>query len=133
MAVNAGLLWCDHGGNATVSVDAAGEEILATGFLLPTITVLIATPLVRRAVRTGVVERAPLEGVAGIASWTLPGRAVWFGVVGFVGVASVIYALSYVVTAREMSLGTFAAGKLAFVFTYAFGVTPVVARLAMAD
>ncbi|MGI9303491.1 MAG: hypothetical protein ACR2RB_12400 [Gammaproteobacteria bacterium] len=111
---------------------ALGPDSLATCALLPAITCLIVTPIVRRHVRAGKVESAELPG------WLLPlrrplaVRAFFFGVAGFV--------LAGLVLAGLMAAGLteFAVTPLVWVkalYTGVLGavVTPLIALLALTD
>ena len=120
-------------GGPTVDDRAVFGDVYGTAFLLPFITTLIATPLVRRAVRAGVVEGAALPAWPRLVGLPTFGRAVWFGAVGLAAIGVPAAAADAAVGAFGMPVEWFAAGKLGFVFVYASLATPPIARVAMAD
>ena len=134
VAVNGVLLAVGplRGGPAVGDRDVFGD-LYGTAFLLPFITTLIATPLVRRAVRAGVAEGAPLPTWPRLVGLSTFGRAVWFGVVGWILVGAPVAAADSVTGRFELPVKWFVVGKLWFVFVYASLATPPIARVAMAD
>ena len=139
VAVNVVLLWLTHRHSEAVPLwgrEGVVADLVATSGLLPAITVLIATPLVRRAVRAGVVAAAPLDGWTRLRRGGIPARVAAFGAVGVALLGPVVWvvaSMSSAASAGGLSIGTFVALKLGFVFLYATVVTPPIARLAMAD
>ena len=134
VAVNAVLLAAGPlRGGPTVDDRAVFGDVYGTAFLLPFITTLIATPLVRRAVRAGVVEGAALPAWPRLVGLPTFGRAVWFGLAGAVTTCIPAAAADVATGSFEMPTNVFAVLKLLFVFVYASLATPPIARVAMAD
>ena len=132
VALNCGLLWFSHRTASEVTTGEIVDDLLAAAFLLPFITTLIATPLVRRAVRTGAVAGAPLETWPKLTRTGVFGRAVMFGVMVWLTLAVPIMAAGPLWD-DGVAVAAFATVKLAFVFALATLVTPWIARVAMAD
>jgi hypothetical protein len=108
-------------------------DLIATSFLLPTITCLIATPLTRRDLRVGKV--APIDAQS---AWLkripdpLVLRAIFMGGVGLLTVGVTCYFfLAWGIAIREIERGEFLIAKIAFACCYATIVTPTVALKAM--
>lgn len=138
-AVNALIAWLSFRGTAVVPLwgqQSIGGDTIGTCFLLPLVTVLIATPVCRRRVRAG--DLAPI-------AWTPMMRSVlgWLPT-GTVRRGIVAGAVTTVVAAPAMLLGlrwfgvvawplaTFIAYKAVFGGLLGAAVTPLVALAAIA-
>lgn len=135
--LNAAIAWVMFRGAATVPLwgqQSIGGDTLGTGFVLPLLTTLIASRIVRGHVRAGhVPAMAWPDGALGRMPRGLVVRGAVLGAVGIV-IASIpaTQALG-AAGVEEMSLGGFVAFKALFAGALATVVTPIVARLALAD
>jgi hypothetical protein len=111
----------------------AGDTI-GTTFLLPLITCLIATPLVRRQVRAGRV--APVAGTPMGLDW-VPGHTFWRGVVLGVIATLLVAPLAIGVLAAlgvtQQSFWGFVVFKAVFAAALGAVVTPLIALWAIAS
>ena len=135
--LNAAIAWLMFRGATTVPLwgqPSIGGDTIGTAFVLPLLTTLIASRLVRRHARTGhVPAMAWPDGALGFMPRGLVVRGAILGVAGIV-VAGIPTTLALAAAGVEqMSLGGFVAFKALFAGGLATVVTPVVARLALAD
>ncbi|MEZ6132795.1 MAG: hypothetical protein R3C59_29350 [Planctomycetaceae bacterium] len=113
-------------------------DLLATSFLLPFLTCLIASVLVHRDVRRQAVE--PVSFVTRsrplwirLLRRPLLLRALLMGLAGLLLVGSaVVVSLSFV-SVPQIAVKQFLAGKLTFAALYGGTATPLIALLAMSD
>lgn len=86
--INGGIAWALHRGDTAIGLwdrGAYAHDLLATGFLLPTITWLILRPLLRRQARAGKAPRLDGLPTPWLARWMMPslwGGALAIGLIG---------------------------------------------------
>jgi hypothetical protein len=138
LAVNAAIAWLLFRGATTVplwgSQSIAGDT-LATAFLLPFLSTLIASAVVRGQVRSGYVPRlslsdgSPLQRLpAGLA-----GRGAVLGGLGLLTAGLPTAAGLDAIGVADMAFGDFVLFKAVFAAALGAVVTPVIARVALAD
>jgi hypothetical protein len=136
--LNAAIAWALFRGMDAVPMwgqqSIAGDTI-GTAFMLPLLTTLIASRVVRGHVRRGRVPAwAPSDGsMLGRLPHGLFGRGTVLGVVCLVLVGLPAAAALGAAGVAEMSFGGFILFKALFAGALAMVVTPVIARLALAD
>jgi hypothetical protein len=138
LPLNAAIAWLAFRGTAAVplwgSQSIAGDTI-GTCLILPLITTLVATPLCRRAVRSGAV--APLDWSARIRATLgrLPSgtfaRGIALGLVTTVLVVPPALAALGLLGIESLQFTTFVACKAAFAAALGVLVTPAVAAYAI--
>ena len=112
-------------------------DLIGTSFLLPSITCMIATILIRRDVRRLAVE--PIDPDTEIPVWlrwlprSLLLRSVLCGMVGGVFVGIPVATILLTLPMNGLSLPAFLAAKLTFVAVYGALVTPLIAIRALGD
>ena len=115
---------------------SAGSDLIGTCFFLPLITCLIVTPLTRRRVHAGLVERLPAEARPGWAR-TLPSatfaRALVFGVVTLLVVGSAVGATLWLLGWTEVGLTSFVFWKAVFSVVLGWLVTPGIGVAGLGD
>jgi hypothetical protein len=138
VALNAAIAWLMFRGMQNVPLwgdqSIAGDTI-GTAFILPLLTTLIASRIVRGHVRRGHVP-ALAWPVASPGRWMPHGLTLRGIVLGVVCLLLVGFPATQALGAAgvdEMSLGGFVAFKALFAGVLAALVTPIVARLALAD
>ena len=116
---------------------SAGPDLIGTCFFLPAITCLIVTPLVRRHIRSGMVERiSPSEGLPG---WLRPfqrplaGRALVFGLVGLTLVGVPLAGGLLSAAPAQSGLILFLWFKASFSAVLGGAVTPIIGLVALAE
>jgi hypothetical protein len=137
--LNAAIAWLAFRGTALVpfwgSQSIAGDTI-GTCFVLPIVTALVATPLCRRAVRTGAVPPLPWNDRLRASLGRLPSgtfaRGVVLGLVTTALVAPPALAALLLLGVESMPFGRFVAFKAAFAAALGVPVTPAVAAYAIA-
>ena len=116
---------------------SAGPDLVGTCFFLPAITCLIVTPLIRRHLRSGVVERATQpEGLPSILRpfrRSLPTRALLFGIAGISLVGSLVAASLLSLGPAELGLASFLWLKASFSAVLGGAVTPIIGLVALAE
>ena len=137
LLINAAIAWAMFRGATTVPMwgeQSIGGDTIGTTFLLPFLSCLIATRIVRAQVRSGRVP--PLVAMSPLLARMPRGtaaRGVVLGVVGVavVGVPAAIALSSLGVT--EMRFWSFVGFKAVFAALLATVVTPVIALYALAS
>lgn len=110
-------------------------DLIATSFLLPAITCMIATPLTRRDVSRGTVDRIdrPPPWLARLPT-SLPMRAFVFGIAGLITMGALLsWILSSQLAVGEVQSEKFIVAKVMFACCYGAIVTPTVAIIAMSE
>ena len=138
VALNAGIAWVMFRGAETVPLwgqqSIAGDTI-GTAFMLPFLTTLIASRVVRGHVRRGRV--AALAWADGAAGRRMPRRlsrrGAFLGLVCLVAVALPATSALGALGVAQMSFGSFIAFKALFAGILATAITPLIARAALAD
>jgi hypothetical protein len=137
LLVNAAIAWATFRGLATVPLwgqQSVGGDTIGTAFVLPFLTTLIASRIVRAHVRSG---RIPALAW-GASPWRrlptgLVGRGLVLGVACIVAVGLPTAIALGAVGVDSMTFGGFIAFKATFAAALAALVTPLVARAALAD
>jgi hypothetical protein len=138
-ALNAGIAWLLFRGRGVVPLWGEGGiaiDAIATLFLLPFLTCLIVTPLVRRAVGAGKVP--PLDAAIGLpqAVERLPrallGRAVVLGLGGVVSGAPLVLG-SVLAAGGELAVPTLVLSKGFYTGALAALVGPIIALRTLAE
>jgi len=137
VALNAGIAWAMFRGLETVPLwgqqSIAGDTI-GTAFMLPFLTTLIASRVVRGHVRRGrVAAMSWADGAARFVPRRLSRRGALLGIVCLVAVALPAAAALGALGVDRMSFGAFITFKALFAGVLATAVTPLVARAALAD
>jgi hypothetical protein len=137
VALNAGIAWAMFRGLETVPLwgqqSIAGDTI-GTAFMLPFLTTLIASRVVRGHVRRGrVAAMSWTDGAARFVPRGLSRRGALLGIVCLVAVALPAAAALGALGVDQMSFGSFVTFKAVFAGLLAAAVTPLVARAALAD
>ena len=116
---------------------SVGPDLIGTCFFLPAITCLIATPIVRRHIRRGVVERTSESEC--LPSWLRPlrcslaARAVLFGLTGLGLIGGLATAVLLTAAPTEFGLTPFLWFKASFSAVLGGAVTPIIALVALAE
>jgi hypothetical protein len=116
---------------------SAGPDLIGTCFFLPAITCLIVTPIVRRHIRGGVVERTSESEC--LPSWLRPfrrplaARAVLFGLAGLGLIGGLVTAVLLAAALTEFELTPFLWFKASFSAVLGGAVTPIIALVALAE
>ena len=137
LVLNAAIAWATFRGLATVPLwgqQSVGGDTLGTAFVLPFLTTLIASRIVRGHVRSG---RVPALAW-GASPWRrlpsgLVGRGAVLGVAGIVAIGLPTALALGAAGVSSMTFGGFVAFKALFAGGLAAVVTPLVARAALAD
>lgn len=132
--VNVILGWLSYDGLERIPKSGSNSvmaDLLGTCFLLPFITVLIATPIVRRQPKMPAVVWPKQLRLLRPKSVFL--RALVFGVCGLIILWPPVWFASDVYLDDAIALSRFAAIKLPFVFLLGVLLTPVIAFAALAD
>ena len=114
---------------------SVGVDLLATAFLLPFLTCLIVSPLVRRHVRDGKVPPLPAAQLphTGWSDRSAMLRGLVLGAAGVVfGALPLVWALS-LAQAQPLAVGEFVAFKAVWAALLALAVTPIVGWWALAN
>lgn len=116
---------------------SAAPDLIGTCFFLPAITCLIVTPLVRRHVRSGVVERVPHPEPRPAWLRLLGGpivpRAIAFGLAGLLLFGGLLAALLLAAGPEAFGLTRFLWLKASFSGALGALVTPLIGLVAMLD
>ena len=112
----------------------AGDTI-GTAFVLPFLTALIASVVVRSQVRSGYVPAAALSASSALRRLprSLAGRGAVLGILAIVLTGLPTAAALDVAGVGEMAFGDFVLFKAVFAAVLGALVTPIVARAALAD
>lgn len=115
---------------------SAAPDLIGTCFFLPAITCLIVTPLVRRHVRSGMVERVPPASFPGwlpLARRSTLARAALFGALGLVLVGGPLAAYFLSIGPDHLALTPFLWLKASFSGVLGALVTPVIGLAALME
>jgi hypothetical protein len=138
-ALNAGIAWLIFRGRGVVPLWGEGgiaQDAIATLFLLPFLTCLIVTPLVRRAARDGKVP--PLEASVALpgAVERLPsallGRAAALGIGGVVAGAPIVLG-AFAVAGGSLAVPALVLAKGVYTGALAALVGPLIALRTLAE
>ena len=137
--LNAGIAWLIFRGRGVVPLWGEGgiaPDAIATLFLLPFLTCLIVTPLVRRALRAGKVP--PLDGVIGLPAVILRLPRALLGRAAVLGLGGVAVGAPLVLGAAALAGGALAVPTLVLakgVYTGALAalVGPLIALRTLAE
>ena len=137
-ALNAGIAWLIFRGRGLVPLWGEGgiaQDAIATLFLLPFLTCLIVTPLVRRALRAG--KLPPLDAAVALpAAERLPrpllGRAAVLGLGGVAGGAPLVLG-AVALAGGALAVSTLVLAKGVYTAALAALVGPLIALRALAD
>jgi hypothetical protein len=138
LLLNGAIAWLLFRGAATVPLwgqQSIGGDTIVTAFMLPFLTTLIASRIVRGHVRKGSVPAFAWNG-SRLGAW-MPAGLTLRG--ALLGVACVVLAglpmtrLLSTLGVVEMTFGGFVAFKALFAAALAILVTPLIARAALAD
>ncbi len=116
---------------------SAGPDLIGTCFFLPAITCLIVTPLVRRHVRSGMVERASRP--EDLPSWLRPfrrplaTRCLLFGLIGLALVGGPVAGGLLSAAPAQFGLTFFLWSKASFSAVLGGVVTPIIGLVALAE
>jgi hypothetical protein len=138
LALNAAIAWLMFRGAATVPLwgqQSIAGDTLGTAFMLPLLTTLIASRVVRGHVRRGRVPAMawPVASLGQHVPRRLGMRGAILGVVCLVAVALPATQALAAAGVAEMTLGRFVVFKALFAAGLAVVVTPLIARAALAD
>jgi hypothetical protein len=140
LAINWLIGWLMFRGKSIVplwALESIGGDTLVTCFMLPAITCLIVTPIVRRHVRIGMVE--PVDGSVAIPAWLgfahrpLLRRAILFGLVPLVVFGGALAVVFPILGVSELAFQPFLTFKAGFSAVLGALVTPLIALLALCD
>ena len=138
LLLNAAIAWLVFHGATAVPLwgqQSIGGDTIITAFMLPFLTTLIASRVVRRHVRKGSVPAFAWNG-SWLGAWVPSGLTLRGALLGIVGVVvagiPTMQALG-ALGVGEMSFGGFVAFKALFAAVLATIVTPFIARAALAD
>lgn len=136
IVVNIGLAWLSYRQIDSLPLwgpTSVGADLIGTCYLLPAITVLIATPLVRKL---GNVPPLQLpRWLRWGASRFLIVRSIQWGVAGLLILGPPVLAGAWL-TGQEhevVAIQSFIIFKLIFVFVLGLTITPAIAAVALAD
>jgi hypothetical protein len=138
LVLNAGIAWLLFRGMEVVPLwgqqSIAGDTI-GTAFVLPFLTSLIASVVVRSQVRSGYVPAATLSPTSALRLLprSLAGRGAVLGLIAIVVTGLPTAAALGFAGVGEMAFGDFVMFKAAFAAVLGALVTPIVARAALAD
>ena len=138
LLLNAAIAWATFRGATTVPLwgqQSIGGDTIGTTFFLPFFTTLIASRIVRSQVRSGRVPPLPWAGPSLLRRLpaSLAGRGTLLGIacIAVVGIPA-----TWMMGAADvgpMTFGGFIAFKALFAAVLGMVVTPVIARMALAD
>ena len=138
LLINGAIAWLLFRSITTVPLwgeSSSGVDLLITGFLLPFLTCLIVSALVRRQVASGALPPLP-TGQLPLSGWfrrSVPARGAALGVAGMLfGAAPVVLALD-LAGAPAIAAGSFVAYKAIGAAALALLVTPFVGWWALAS
>jgi hypothetical protein len=118
-------------------VSSAGPDLIGTCFFLPAITCLIVTPIVRRHIRRGAVERTSesecLPRWLRLFRHPLAIRAVLFGLGGLGLIGSLVTAALIAAAPTQFGLTPFVWLKASFSAVLGGAVTPIIGLVALAE
>ena len=137
VVINAAIAWLFFHGMSVVPLfgdQSIMGDTIATTFMLPLLTAIIAGRIVRAHVRTGHVPAWPwTAGLARMVPRSLGARGVVLGVLCVLLVGIPTTSLLGAMGVTEMSFRGFIAFKALFAGVLAAVVTPVIARASLAD
>jgi ribosomal protein S18 acetylase RimI-like enzyme len=138
VVINGAIVWATFRGAAAIprwGQSSVAGDLLATSFLLPAITCLIVTPLVRGAVRRGAAPAfaGALPGWLGAFRRALLPRALLLGLVCLPLAGGLAVALLHGLGVEALALGPFIGWKALYAGVLGAGVQPAIALLALAD
>ena len=138
LLLNAGIAWLLFRGMEVVPLwgqqSIAGDTI-GTAFVLPFLSTLIASAVVRSQVRSGYVSAVALSARSALGRLprSLAGRGAVLGLIGVVLTGLPTAAALDAVGVAQMAFGDFITFKAMFAAVLGALVTPVIARAALAD
>jgi hypothetical protein len=138
LLLNAGIAWLVFRGTEAVPLwgqqSIAGDTI-GTAFVLPFLSTLIASAVVRSQVRAGYVPAIALSARSALRRLprSLAGRGAVLGLIGVVVTGLPMAAALDIAGVGQMAFGDFVAFKAVFAAVLGALVTPVIARAALAD
>jgi ribosomal protein S18 acetylase RimI-like enzyme len=136
--INGAIAWATFRGAPAIprwGASSIAGDTLATSFLLPAITCLIVTPLVRGAARRGAAPAhagALPNALAAFARPLLP-RALLLGLACLLVAGGLAVALLQAAGVESLAFAPFVAGKALYAGVLAAFVQPAIAWLALAD
>jgi len=138
LLLNALIAWGVCRGLAAVPLwgqPSVAGDTLATAFLLPFLSVLIATPLVRRDARVGKVTPPPgaPDGLAGRLPRPLLVRALALGILGLAVAAPPPIAALALGGVTAIAMPAFIWVKAAYAAVLGALLAPTIARMGLAD
>jgi len=138
LLLNAAIAWLLFRGMEVVPLwgqqSIAGDTI-GTAFVLPFLSTLIASAVVRSQVRAGYVSAVALSASSALRRLpqSLPGRGAVLGLVGVVLTGLPMAVALDVAGVAEMAFREFIVFKAVFAAVLGALVTPLIARAALAD
>lgn len=138
--VNLILVLLTYRGRPSVSIWAldkgAISDFIGTCYLLPAITCLIATPIVRSQVAGGVVRGLSVDEAGRWVRFFCGGlvwRATKFGLSGLILLSGPVFAMWSLPTSESIPTWLFLVLKIIFAVTFGCVATPLIAIVAMTD
>lgn len=116
---------------------SAGPDLIGTCFFLPAITCLIVTPLVRRHIKSGMVQ--DISRSESLPGWLrpfqrpLPTRSLFFGLAGLASIGAVVAMGLLSAAPAQFELGHFLWFKASFSAALGGAVTPFIGLVALAE
>jgi hypothetical protein len=138
LLLNGAIAWLVFRGATTVPLwgqQSIGGDTIITAFMLPFLTTLIASRVVRGHVRKGSVPAFAWNG-SRLAAWMPSGLTLRGALLGAVGVVVAGIPTTHLLARLgivEMTFGGFVVFKALFAAVLATIVTPLIARAALAD
>ena len=138
LLINAGIAWLLFRGMEVVPLwgqqSIAGDTI-GTAFVLPFLSTLVASAIVRSQVRSGYVPAIALSATSVLRKLprSLAGRGAVLGAICIVATGLPTAAALDAAGVAEMAFGQFVTFKALFAAALGALVTPVIARAALAD
>ena len=114
----------------------AVADFIGTCYLLPAITCLIATPIVRSHVANGVVSPVPAEQVPHPLLFYRGGliwRATKWGLTGLTLLSTPVFLAFSLLANEAIPMGTFLLVKIAFAVLLGCVVTPLISLVALTE
>jgi ribosomal protein S18 acetylase RimI-like enzyme len=138
VAINAAIAWATFRGAAAIprwGASSIAGDLLATSFLLPAITCLIVTPLVRGAARRGAAPAlaGTLPGWLDAFRRPLAARALLLGLACLPLAGGLAVVLLHALGVESLALAPFVGWKGVYAGVLAAGVQPAIAWLALSD
>ena len=114
----------------------AVADFIGTCYLLPAITCLIATPIVRSQVASGVVSQVPVEHLPRLLLFYRGGliwRATKWGLTGLTLLSAPVFFTFTLLADETIPTVTFLVVKILFAVLFGCVVTPLISLVAIAD